>query len=241
MNSYLRALTIFFLMSLGQGTALHAQAEGPRKDLRTVTVQGQGQLKAAPDMARITAGVSQDGSSAQTVSTHVRETIAKVLDAVKGQGIVDKDIQTEFYSVTPKWDWSNGQQRRSGYTVSNQVLIKVHDLKKVGSLLSAITDAGATTVTGPSFEFEHPEALERKTLALAMEDAKAKAAILAEAAGASLGPVFSIEQNGAVNWARPMVSHMAMAAKAVAVAPPEPIETGEQDFNSSITATFTLK
>jgi uncharacterized protein len=218
-----------------------AGADEAKKDSRTVTVQGQGKIQAIPDIATLSVGVSQDGSSAEAVSAKVRDAIGQVLAAIKAQGIPDKDVQTQFYEVQPKWEWTGGRQQRAGFTVSNQVAIKVHDLKKVGRLLAVVTDAGATSVNGPNFGFDNPQELERQALVKAMEDAKDKAAALAQAAGASLGEVTTIDQGGPVAWPGPrplFASHRAMAAQAV---PSEPIETGEQNFTSNISVTFTLR
>lgn len=220
---------------------LHAENNSDTKDRRTITVQGQGKVQAVPDMATLSIGVSQDGPSAEAVSARVRADIGKVLEAVKAQGIPDKDVQTQYYAVQPKWDWTNGRQRRIGFTVSNQVAVKVHDLKKVGSLLSAVTEAGATSVNGPDFDFDNPQQLERKALAAAMDDAKAKAAVLAEAGGASLGEVVTIEQNGEIAWPIRRAFAAGKAAMLAAPSAPEPVETGEQTFTSNVTVTFVLK
>jgi len=230
-KSGINLLLVSFVMT----PSLHAQDNSDKKDRRTVTVQGQGKL----DIATLIAGVTQDGPSLDNVSAQVRTLISKVLDGVKAQGIADKDIQTELYQVEPKYEQDKrGNSHPTGFVVTNRVAVKVHDLKKIGKTLSAIVSAGATTVEGPNFEFDNPQVLERKTLALAMEDAKAKAAVLAESGGASLGEVMTIDQSGGINWPmrRPIMARAAMMPAAA-----EPIETGEQAFNSNITVTFALK
>ena len=189
----------------------------------------------------MTAEVTQEGVSLDALSAQVRSSISKVLETIKAQGIPDKDVQTLLYQVQPKYEQDKrGNSRPVGFIVTNRVAVKVRDLKKIGKTLSAIVGAGTTSVEGPNFEFDNPQLLERKALAMAMEDAKAKAAVLAEAGGASLGEVMTIEQNGGINWPvrRPLMARAAMMPSA---AEPEPIETGEQAFNSTITATFGLK
>jgi len=217
-----------------------AEAADQDKDKRSVTVQGEGKVQAIPDIAMLSVGVSQDGSSVEAVSAKVRDAIGQVLAAIKAQGIADKDIQTQLYEMQPKWEWTGGRLHRVGFTVSNQVAVKVHDLKKVGRLLAAVTDAGATSVNGPNFNFENPQELERKALALAMEDAKAKAAVLAQAGGAGLGEVLTIDQGGPVAWPRPrpILARAMAAGGAMQVA--EPVETGEESFISNVTVTFAL-
>ena len=96
-------------------------------------------------------------------------------------------------------------------------------------------------MNGPDFDFDNPDALERKALVKAMEDAKAKALLLAQASGASLGEVVTISQNGFSGppGPRPLLAR-GMMAMASAVAE-EPIAAGEQRFTSTVTVTFALK
>ena len=163
-----------------------------------------------------------------------------ILKALRAQGVADKDIQTQVYQVVPKMEWKSGRANRIGYTVANQVEVKLHDLKKIGAVLSAVTDAGANNVLGPQFEFAEPQEMERKALAMALADAKAKAALLAQAAGATLGEVAKIEENPAYRpGPRPM---MAMEARMAQTASPEqPIASGEETVEAMVTASFILK
>jgi uncharacterized protein YggE len=218
-----------------------AHAEESVKDKRTVTVQGEGKMQAVPDIATLSVEVVQEGASLDEVSAQVRQQMTHVLDALKAQGIAEKDIQTRVYQVQPRYDnEKRGNTRRSGYVVSNGLLVKVRDLKKVGKVLSATVNAGATNVNGPDFDFDNPQQLEHKTLALAMDDAKAKAAVLAEGAGAKLGDVVTINQMGGVVWPVRRQA-FAMRAMAMAATAEEPIATGEQSFTSNITVTFALR
>lgn len=223
--------------------ASRAASDDKKEEKRTVSVQGQGKISAVPDIAMLTIEVRQEGASLDAVSEQVRRGIAKVLDGLKAQGIADKDIQTVAYQVRPRYERDKpGNMRPNGFIVENRVAAKVRDLKKVGKVLAAVVQSGATSVTGPDFDFDNPQALERKALALAMDDARAKAAVLAEAAGAHLGPVESISQSGDIAWPmapRPMLG-MRMAAAAAAPAE-EPISAGEQAFRSNVQVTFEIR
>jgi uncharacterized protein YggE len=216
--------------------------EPSQKPKREIVVQGQGKILAEPDMARVWIEVDEEGLHLDAVSQEVRRKINDVLKVLKDQNIAPKDIQTESYHVAPKLEWKNGKTSRAGYTVSNQVMVQVHDLKKTGVILAEALDAGANRVNGPQFEFENPQALERKALVLALEDAKAKAALLAETAGATLGEVVSI-QEGSTALPGPLQPRAfgALSAASAGLAKEEPISPGEQTIQAMVTAAFALK
>jgi uncharacterized protein YggE len=219
-----------------------ARAEaGHEKRERTLTVQGQGKMSAVPDIATLSVEVSHDGADLDPVLVQVRKEMGKVLDLVKVQGIADKDIQTEFFQVHPKYEQDKrANPHRVGFVVSNRISIKVRDLKRVGKILSAVVNAGGTSVDGPNFELDNPQLIERGALAAATKDAKAKAQAVAEAAGVQLGEIIAINPEN-VNWPVPprplMMRTMTLAAPMEAQ---EPIAAGEQTLAVAVTLTFAI-
>lgn len=234
--------TIVWVIGLLCTLTVVSFAAEPKDALRTITVRGQGDVQAVPDIATLGVEVTLEGADLDAVSGEVRARMKKALDVLNSQGIAEKDIQTEAYRVQPRFEYDKaGNARRKGYGVTNRIAIKVRDLKKVGKILSAVLGTGVTSVDGPNFEFDHPQALQRQALVNAVNDAKAKAALLAQTAGAGLGALQTLNEGGIAMppVPRPM---MAMARLAAASAPAEePIAAGEQKFSASITATFELK
>ena len=236
-----QVVLITALIVCGFGVVQASDGSDNAKTRRQITVQGHGKVFAVPDQARLWVEVNAEGPKQETVTAQVRQKIEAVLKAIRAQGISDKDIQTESYQLSPQFRWDGGRQQRIGYQVSNRVAVVLHDLKKVGSLISATEDAGANSVNGPQYEFENPQNLERKSLQLAMEDAKAKAAVLAQAAGASLGELLETEESGVeFPTPRPMMMMAKAAARAAAVSPPEPISEGEETVSATISASFAI-
>src|SRR5258706_971956 len=194
-----RAIGIF-LGVVSLASPLLAAEAGHEKRERTLTVQGQGKTSAVPDIATLSVEVSQEGSDLDPVLVQVRKEMNRVLDVVKAQGIAEKDVQTEFFQVRPKYEQDKrANPHRAGFVVSNRIAVKVRDLKKAGKALSAVLNAGATSVDGPNFELDNPQAAEREALAAAAKDAKAKAQAVAEAAGVQLGEIVTINPES-VNW-----------------------------------------
>jgi uncharacterized protein YggE len=237
-------VTLSFVVAGLIGLAVGARAEdsgSPFKNRRTISVQAQGKVQAIPDLATIRAEVTEEGKTLDPLSAEVRKRMASIMDRVKKEGIAEKDLQTEIFQIEPTYEQDKrGNPHRSGYRVTNRLAIRVHDLKRLGKLLSVVTEAGANSVLGPDFEISDPAQVERQALAKGMEEAKGKAQVLAQSAGATLGQVLSIQQNSAMGWPgpRPMMAMRAMAADA---AESTPVAAGEQSFITNLNVVYALQ
>ncbi|NUM25838.1 MAG: SIMPL domain-containing protein [Candidatus Buchananbacteria bacterium] len=160
----------------------------------TVTVTGQGKVSYQPDTAVVYLGVRVEKAiSAERALTQVNNSIDKVLTAVKELNIPEADIQTQNYSLYPQYDYIDGVSVLSGYTASEQLVVKVRNLKDqpnlVADLVAKATAAGANQVDGISFEASDIEVLKQQARLMAIQDAKNRAGALATAADVKLGKV----------------------------------------------------
>ena len=213
----------------------YADQEPPK---RTITITGKGTVKAAPDMVTVSAGVESQATTAKDALAKNSAAMTNVIEVLKKEGIAPEDIQTTTFSVSPRYeDRDDGRYTRIvGYTVSNTVYVKMHDVGKLGAVLDALVTAGSNSIGGISFGIDKPEERENEARKLAMQDAIAKAKLYAEAAGAELGPVQSISEQGGYVPYFPAAPRMeAAAAKAV------PIEPGTQDVDIQVQVTWELK
>ena len=97
--------------------------------------------------------------------------------------------------------------------------------------------AGANSIGGISFDIEKPDELQNEARKAAMADAIAKAKLYVEAAGAELGPVMTIAEQGGY-MPRSMAAAPMMEATA---AKPVPIEPGTQNVDIEVQVTWELK
>lgn len=241
MNNDCRAMLMVVVCGFTNVCWAQALPPGERKEPRTVSVQGQGKVAAVPDVATIVAEVTEEGQALDRISAQVRQTMGKIMAAAKLQGVADRDLQTLAYHVQPRFEYDrNRNAKRAGYQVTNRLQLRIRDLDKVGKVLGAVVDAGANNVIGPDFDVDNPRELETQAMKRAVEDARRKATVLAEAAGAALGSVQSISPSGPV-WPMPkpmMMRGMAMAQEAAAA---EPVAAGEQTISATVTVTYELK
>jgi len=206
----------------------------------TLSVSGQGEVRAAPDQAVLSTGVA---TTAPTAAAALAENAAKmnaVFATLKRLGVPDKSIQTSNFSVSPQYPPYNanetGAQRIVGYQVSNQVSVTLDDPKKLGPTLDALVGAGSNQINSVGFVIRDTAALLTKARTAAVADAIARARTYAAAAGVTLGPVLSI-QEGVSEGPRPMYDVVVTAQR---VAAPTPTAPGEQSVSASVTVVFAI-
>lgn len=206
-----------------------------------ITVVGNGTAYGKPDVAQVQVGVESFTSSVTDATNQTETKIQAIMAALKAQGIADEDIQTTNYSIWPEqtYDPNTGQSTGiSGYHVSNQVNVTVRDMSKTSDVLTAVTNAGATTVYGVNFSLADTTALEDQARTTAVADARTRAESLAKLAGVELGDVVVISEIiGSNGGPMPMYDSVkAMdAANSVTIAP------GQLSFSTQIQVTFAIK
>jgi uncharacterized protein YggE len=196
-------------------------------DPHTISMTGHGEVKAVPDQAQVSAGVTTSATTAAQALAANTARMKSVFAALEKLGIADKNIQTANFSVSPQYATGNNESPRlTGYQVNNEVSVQLEDVGKLGAALDALVTAGANQMNGISFSIRNPAPMLEKARAEAIADARARAETYAKAAGVSLGPILSISEGGS-EAPRPMYRVMAMAAGRSV-----PVAAGEQSVTA---------
>lgn len=162
---------------------------------RGITVVGKGEALGKPDQAEVQIGVETFAEAVAQATAENEETVAALMAALEAEGIAADDIQTSNYGIWAEQRYGeNGPEGIVGYRVSNQVLVTIRDIEKVGAVIAAATEAGANNVHGVSFSVAEPETLEAEARAEAIADAHARAASLADLNDVELGQVISVSE-----------------------------------------------
>lgn len=200
---------------------------------KLVTVSGEATVSIAPDVAVIRVGVTSLGKNARAASEANAKEMTAVLAAIKGSGIAERDIQTSRLSIQPQYDPNKaGTARLTGFQVTNQITIKIRDIGSLPAVLDHAIASGANEMSGIEFMVSEQSKLLDQARTEAIADARRKAELYAKAAGAKLGRVVSISDEGAAPPPRPVMQ--AMRAGAVPVAP------GEQTLRANVTVSYEL-
>jgi uncharacterized protein len=162
-------------------------------DERHICVVATGEASVAPDMAIVSFAVSGDGKELGPTRDDVNKRSSTVLARLRELGLAEGDLNAPDVGIHPQYDYRKGQ-RLIGYRVVRQMTAKVRVLDQLGKVLDGVVSAGANEVNGAQMSAEDPSAAEHAALESAVAAARAKAEVLATAAGVTLGPVDRIEE-----------------------------------------------
>ena len=219
---------------------LSACAQPATESEAQLTVSGEGAISATPDMAFISAGVTTEGKTAQDALRKNSSAMQAVIAEIKSAGVENRDIQTSQLRLSPQYrSYSrseSGPPQIIGYTAANEVQLRVRDLEDLGQLLDAVVASGATNFGGVNFALSEPEPITNQARRAAIDDAKAKAELYADAAGVRLGRILSINDGGSYAPAR----RMRVAALSESDAGFAPVEAGEQSITANVTLVYEI-
>src|SRR4051794_14716558 len=151
-----------------------------------ISVTGEATVSVPPDQAQIDGGVTSEAKTAREASETNNAAMGKVLLALKGAGVEEKDYQTSRLSLQPQYPPNPnraGPAVISGYRASNRVTIKLRDVTKVASMIDVLVAAGANEIGGIHFMVSQASKVLDEAREQAIADARRKAQIYAKAAG----------------------------------------------------------
>lgn len=217
---------------------------------KTITISAEGEALAVADIASFSFSVNEEGVTSEESQKKATEKINKALEYFKSNGVEDKDVKTEDYSIYPKYDnvapcyafdCPPAEQKIIGYTVSQSIRVKIRDTDNTGKFLSELTKFGINNVSGITFTIDDEEVIYAAAREDAVKKAKTKAEVLAKELGVKLGDVISFNEDSGPQYnggAYEMGGDMGAMMKGAA-APSVP--KGENKYTSHVYVTYELK
>jgi uncharacterized protein YggE len=234
------ALVVLLAAELFAATA-QAQTTEPTSPARArVVVVGEGSVTVAPDYVRIRSGVSTSAKTAKEASDTNAKLMINVMAALMDAGIAKKDIQTSQFSIEPIYTSQSKvsgpvESKLSGYRVSNQVNVTIHQVSQVGEILDRLVQAGATDAGNVAFLVSEREKVLDQAREAAIANARHKADLYARAAGLNLGRVAWVTEGSDFEPILPT----GVERRRMATTPP-PIESGEDTLTARVTVGFDI-
>ncbi|RKU10899.1 hypothetical protein C6502_09585 [Candidatus Poribacteria bacterium] len=211
------------------------------KTEKTVRVTGTGIVAGDPDLVVLSIGVSVERDSVKQARTEAAEAMAGVIESLKGNGLLDTDIQTQHFSIYQRYDYSKGRREFRGYNVTNTVSAKIRDLDTVGNVIDDAAEAGGDLVEINSIQFTIDDTTKLKMQArvAAMQDAQAKAQTLATEGGVTLGKPISISESG--DFYAPYPARLEFAFADDAAAAETPIQSGQLQITVTVNVIYEIE
>ena len=170
------------------GIISKAGSEGVSRVIQnTISVSGTGDIKMVPDQVLADIGIVTEKPTSQD-AVNTNSTISnQVIAAIKEINAANMTIQTVGYNLTPLYDYNNLNQppKLYAYQVSSTIRVKTTDIEKIGEIIAAATQTGATNISSVGFDLT--EGARKKAindaLAMATKDAADKADAIAKSMG----------------------------------------------------------
>ena len=205
-----------------------------------IWVNGTGEIAVIPDIAILYLGIEAQEDTVAEAQVQAAMAMAAVMTALAENGVAEKDIQTQYFSIYPvtRWDDFKEQQVIIGYRVTNMVTAKIREVEQAGLIIDAVAAAGGdyTRINNISFTVDDPTPYYQEARQQAMADARAKAEQLADLAGVSLGKPTYISE-GTIY---PPVIYRDAGMEMIAPAPTTPISPGEIELTLTLQVAYAI-
>ena len=203
----------------------------------TIQVTGQAKVSQTPDRVYIDIGVTTRAQKSEDAAAQNASRVAAVIAAVKRAADSGAQLVTTEYSVSPNYNYprDGGTPTVAGYTVSNVVQVRLDDLRKIGPVIDAATQAGSNNVQDIRFSLRDEHAPRTQALREAALNASQDAEALAGTLGLRVVRVLSVAEQGQA--VTPIYPQVRMLAQVQAAAPRTPVEAGTIDVNATVTLT----
>lgn len=232
---------------------------------RSFSASGEGKVVGVPDVAQFSFSViTEGGTDIAKLQTENTNKINKIIAFVKSKGVEAKDIETQNYDLSPRYqNYSCGPviyneaypgsgsssvmppkecppAKIVGYTITQSVSVKVRDFTKTGEILAGAVANGANSTSSLSFKIDDPTELRNQARAEAIAKAKANAKSIASAGGFRLGRLLSIDEGGYFPYYKESVGRSYDAAGGIAATPAPSIEPGSDDIVVTVTLRYEI-
>jgi len=206
-----------------------------------ITVTGEARQQRDNQVAHFNVSVSQTNKDKQIAVEAVNAEMDKIIKAVKAFGIETKDLTTQNVSVFETAEpeimiypprFSSGEKQ---WQASNSLAIILRQVDQASALTDLLQGFALAQVSGPSFSLDNASDNDTELLTQAFDDAREKAAKVAEASGRKLGKALTVTE-GLSSQPWPMYREMAISDKTAA-----PVEPGSTAMSQTVTVVFELK
>ena len=213
---------------------LSSQQEG-------IWVSGNGKVMVTPDIVTLRLGIEAQEATVAEAQARAAEAMDRVMAALVDNGVAEKDIQTQYFSIrqVTKWDREKEKEIVVGYRVTNKVNVRIREIDKAGVIIDAVAYSGGdlTRIDSIGFSVDDPSAYYEEARQKAMADARTKAEQLADLGGVKLGKPTYISEGTVIP---PYPRALYEKAGAVAVPDETPISPGEIEISLTVQVVYAI-
>ncbi len=168
---------------------------------RTITTRGIAKLSLSPDLTVVSLSLRSTDKKYDAAMEKAGKQLKKLTDALKAVGFEETDIKTTNFNVNTEYESVPDEKGRykqvfKGFGCYQNLKVEFpFDSGYLADVLSAIAESVSEPELNVQFTVKDKSKAGKELLKKAAEDAREKAEVLAEASGARLGTLLSIDYN----------------------------------------------
>lgn len=216
------------------GVCLLSTAKADEVLTDVITTYGQASISQAPDVLRFSIYVEQNGQNADALSGEVDSKISQMMDALFDRGVLEKDLQSMTVNLYPWYERDGQTRKQNGFVYSRNISVTLRDFSRYPAILNDILKLGASRIDGFRYEVEDKEKAYKEALKKAVDNAKARAVVLAESAQVTLQEVTVIQETSsyaAMPQSRARLSSMSES---------DSFQPGNSEISANVTVTYRI-
>jgi uncharacterized protein len=190
----MKEILLITMLIVGMASTLAAQ-QTPSIDLPKITVSGEALVYATPDKIVLNFGIETRDNQLIPAKQKNAAIWKKAAAALKESGVPNKDVQTDYLSIEPRYRNYNEIDEPIGYVARNMFVVTLSDPAKVEELISKMLEVGVNHVNGVEFQTTEFKRHRESARELALKAAREKADKMAAALGCSVGEPLAINES----------------------------------------------
>ena len=238
LNSKRNIAVLSVALALVGGITSTPVASAATSPSRYVTITADGSVKVVPDAVRMNATVTLIAGTSKEAQAQVSTTSAAVRAALVAAQIDKKDIATQSITVYPEYNYTQeAGSKLIGYRSSQSFAIIIRNAANAGEIVDSVIAAGGDNlqINGVTPFVQDSTKAAESARAVAVKNAKSKAASYAKLLGVKLGKVTYIVENYAPA-SYPVQSMLGKAQDSMSTV----VDLGQQDVSVSVTVRWAL-
>lgn len=239
-NGIFSKVLLAALFIIVSATGCNAQSDQPAP--RKVITSGSGLIKVEPNMAQLTMQLEALHKDGGVAKSDVDGRVNLFLEALKTLNIDEADVVASALQLSPNYEYHHQKRQFNGYRASRTIDLTLNKLEQLNQLMDLALTSGIDQIGHIELKVANEQQYQQQAQQQAIADSQQKAAALAKAYGATLGPILQIEYQGsAVRYPQPNFGMKAMSRGAtMEQASPGRYLHDKIQFNDHINVIFEL-
>lgn len=176
-------------------------------DSPSISVTGAAEIKVPPDEVLLNVGVESRAIALADAKRANDADVAKALAFLRASGVADKDVQTDYVNIEPRYPYDNAAKlvtrlQPEYFVVRKSIGVRLTRVGAYEEVLAGLLANGAQYVHGVEFRTSQLRKHRDAARALAIRAAQEKADALARELGVRRGAVRAVSESYSGGWWR---------------------------------------